>query len=169
MNSRVFHFLPRMMLFLFLCPCFLCFFPAAGASAATVYYGIGQAGESMGVFSSPSKEGRVLTTIKAGELYLVIAAQGDWCNVFVLDNTVGYVPRSKVAIKWKDGRGIAIIVDQSDYATIFSGPSGNNKALTKIREGQEFIIIGKGDWVRVLTREKVEGYIRAAQVVDIWP
>jgi len=146
-----------------------CICPPHAADAAPTRYGIAAAIEPTPVLSGPAKDSRVLTTIKTGELFLVISTEGDWCNVFALDNTIGYTPKSKVSIRWRDGRGIGIIADPSNYATIFAGPSGNHKALTKIQEGVEFIIIGKSDWFRVLTKNKVEGYIQAGQVVEIWP
>jgi uncharacterized protein YgiM (DUF1202 family) len=132
-------------------------------------YGIAVGNGTVNVYRSPDKASPVLSTIKAGDCYLVISTEGDWCKVFVLDNNIGYVPRSTVSVRWHDGRGIGIIADPTDYATIFSGPSGKYRALTKIREGVEYIIIGKDTWVRVVTREKLEGYIQAGQVIDIWP
>jgi hypothetical protein len=132
-------------------------------------YGIAVGNGTVNVYRSPDKASPVLSTIKNGDAYLVISNEGDWCKIFALDNNIGYVPRSTVSVRWNDGRGMGIIADPSDYATIFGGPSGKYKALSKIKEGVLFIIIGKDKWVRVVTKEKLEGYIQAGQVIDIWP
>jgi len=121
------------------------------------------------VYLEKSKNSPVLTKINRGELFLVLSKDGDMWKVFTLDNNIGYVNKNSIIIRWNDGVGIGLINDPAGSTTIFYGPSSNTKPARRIEEGELFIVIGRGSWFRILTKEKTEGYVHAATVVEIYP
>jgi hypothetical protein len=135
-------------------------------------YGIGVTTDPNGyssVYRAPDPKSPVLTKVKKGELFLVIAKEGEWSKIFALDNTIGYIPRKFVSVQWTDAKSIGMVIDTEGYTTLFAGPSTNHKKIGKIPENMMFIVIGKDSWFRVVTRERVEGFVLAAKVAEIWP
>lgn len=121
------------------------------------------------VYLSPAKNSLVLTNVKKNEVFLVISSDKDWCKVFTLDNMQGYIPKNLVTVKWNDGLGIGITFSPDGYSNVYSGQSENYKVLAKLQEGQEFIIIGRDNFFRVLTKDQVEGFVNAGQIAEIYP
>ncbi|MDQ7827138.1 MAG: SH3 domain-containing protein [Candidatus Eremiobacteraeota bacterium] len=118
----------------------------------------------------PDKNSRVLTTVNKGELCLVLnRKQGDWWQVFALHNTIGYVHKSKLVIRWNDGKSIATINDQDGYAIMYTGASQNTRIIRKVMEGEEFIVVGKDAWYRIVTNDCKEGFVLAGKVVELYP
>ncbi|MGV8121631.1 MAG: hypothetical protein AB2L14_17870 [Candidatus Xenobiia bacterium LiM19] len=135
-------------------------------------YGVAVTGDSSkttNVYLENSKNSPVLTKINRGDLFLVLSKDGEMWKVFTLDNNIGYVNKNSIIIRWNDGVGIGLINDPSGSTTIFYGASSNAKVARKIGEGELFIVIGRGSWFRILTREKTEGFVHAATVVEIYP
>lgn len=135
-------------------------------------YGVAVTGDSSkttNVYLENSKNSPVLTKINKGDLFLVLSKDGEMWKVFTLDNNIGYVNKNSIIIRWNDGVGIGLINDPSGSTTIFYGASSNAKVARKIGEGELFIVIGRGSWFRILTREKTEGFVHAATVVEIYP
>lgn len=138
-------------------------------TAQSFAYGIAVAGDSTNVYRNPAENSRVLTKIPKGELYVVIAKEGNFYMVFALDNTIGYVPAKKVGIRWNDGKAVGVIIDTNGYTSMRTGPSTNYPEKVRIDEDVMFVLIGEDSWCRVLTKNGQEGYVLSGKVVKVWP
>ena len=145
------------------------FFSLYACSAFAYSIGVMVEPQGSSVYKNAAPSSRVLTTVKKGELFLVIAREGDWYKIFALDNTIGYVPRRSVSIQWNDAVSIGMILDPEGYTYVFAGPSTNHAKKCKIPENQMFIIVGKDSWYRVVTKDRLEGFVLAGKVAEIWP
>ncbi len=121
-------------------------------------------------------DSKVATTVKDGEVVLVVQTLGDFYDVLVLEvdpdkpDQFGYVHKSRVT-GIKPALGAGVIQDPDGWSNIRSGPSSNSSVVTKwkVRDGAFVVISRSGEWYKVKTRSGSSGYLHQSRIEWVLP
>jgi uncharacterized protein YgiM (DUF1202 family) len=99
------------------------------------------------------KESKVLGWAPRGNIYKLLAAEGNYYKIQYKKDTVGYVHKSlaKVGKKTDPPTGkIATVTNAPDGVNIRAKASSNSKILGVVKKGDELNVIGKsGKWSKI--------------------
>lgn len=116
----------------------------------------------------------VLDKVYEGDRFLIVRRVGDFYDVLLLkvqegQDAFGYLHKSRVKVVASGIHGAACIHDPDGWVHLRSGPSTRHSSLAKIPRQDGLLILQKGPWCRVLTRQGQTGYVHSSRIEWLLP
>lgn len=123
-----------------------------------------------------SLDSQVFTTVKDGEVVIVVQELGDFYDVLVLKvdpnvpDQFGYIHKSRV-VGVKPAKGAGVVHDPDGWSNLRAGPSNSAAVLTrlKVEDGGFVVLSAHGQWYKVKTRYGRSGYLHKSRVEWLIP
>lgn len=121
-------------------------------------------------------DSKVKTTVKDGEVVLVVQELGDFYDVLILEvdpdkpDQFGYVHKSRVS-SLQNALGAGCILDPDGWSNIRSEPTGSSSVVAKwkVSDGAFAVLSRSGEWCKVKTRNGTSGYLHQSRIEWIIP
>lgn len=122
----------------------------------------------------PSASSPSVGRAEKGDLVLVLEESPDWLRVAILPEpgqgrTLGHVERRRLRPTNLKPTGLATISDPDGYTNVRAGPGLTRPVVAKVREREVMLVLGSGEWVHVVTRKGVEGYMHRSRIRPLRP
>lgn len=119
--------------------------------------------DKLNVRSGPSAETEKLATLTKGARVQVLEAQGEWTKIITAGNIAGYA-----LTEYMVGSLPPVYkYISADKLNVRSGPSAETEKLATLSYGDRVQVFEQeGDWIRVITKDNVKGYVLSAYVVS---
>jgi len=129
-------------------------------AAAPVYKYI--SADKLNVRSGPSAETEKLAALAKGARVQVLEARGEWTKIITAGNIEGYALTEYMV----DSLPPVYKYISADKLNVRSGPSAETEKLAALSYGDRVQVFEReGDWIRVIAKDNVKGYVLSAYVV----
>lgn len=121
-------------------------------------------GNVVNIRSGPGTNNKILTKVKRGESYIVLAQNDGWVKIRLNNGQEGWISGDYFTVQATSGKKLIV---QGTVVNLRKGPSTSYARVSQVKKGDILTAVqSKDDWYQVITNNGVQAWIAGWLVVE---